>query len=797
MLKKILPHLTAFVLFIIIALAYFYPTLQGKHIYQGDIVQFNGMSRQVKEYRQQGEEMYWLDNAFVGMPAYQVSALYPNNYIRKIDRTLRFLPGPSGLLFMYFACMYVLLMVLKVDWRLAILGSLAFGLSTYLIIILGVGHNSKAHAISYMPLVLSGILLVFQRRYIIGFFVMTFAMGFTLVANHLQMTYYLLLLVLVIGVVYAWDAYKKKELPQYFKGLGVLLGAAILGVAMNATNLMATREYMAESTRGPSELTINPDGTSKERNTGMSKEYITEYSYGIIESFDLFIPRLMGGSGNENLGKDSEFLAYLRSMEDQQQAQQLYQYIRPYWGGQPIVAAPAYVGAVVIFLFVLALFLVRGPTKWWLALGALMALVLSWGKNIPILTNFLIDYFPLYDKFRAISSIQVILELCVPILAVLGLQVFFFGDKTRKLKEKALIKTSAIIGGLAVFFLLFGTTVLDFVSPYDPFRIEAMVEDRQRLFIEDAWRSFILVTLVALTLFTFLRKRIGIYPAIGILALLVGFDLVALDWDYVSDKDFVTARRWKTPFKASAADKEILKDTTHFRVLDPVGTMASSKASFFHNSVGGYHAAKPKRIQELYDFHLAGMDNVAVINMLNVKYVLLQNEKGQTYPATNPAANGNAWFVNELRVVATADEEMLALDSLDNKRIAIVNKAFLPTDIPRSYRIDSTARVTLTQYKPNHLVYRSNSSEEGLAVFSEMYYPHGWEATIDGASTSYFKVNYLLRGLVIPAGEHVIEFTFDPDVVKTGSALSLASGILVGLLLLFFGYKEWKRQKQI
>lgn len=436
-LKTFLSHILIVIGFVAVSLAYFNPVLKGKSIFQSDIMHYIGMSKQQTDFRNDtGEETYWTNSAFGGMPTYQLGAKYPNNYIKKLDSVLRFLPRPADYLFLYFIGLYILLLVLKVDYKLAALGALAFGLSTYLIIILGVGHNNKAHAIAYMPLVLSGILLTFNKKYVIGFLLTAIAMALEIGANHFQMTYYLMLLVLVLGIVYLIDAYKKKQLPEFFKVVGLLLIAVILSIGLNATNILATQDYVKESTRGKSELTINPDGSPKIENSGLDKEYITEYSYGILETFDLFIPRFMGGGSYEDVGKESASYNYFLGLgASPVQALQQTKQIPTYWGDQPIVEAPAYIGAVILFLFVLALFLVKGRLKWWLVGGTIMSLLLSYGKNLPFLTDFFIEYFPLYNKFRAVSSIQVILELCIPVLGILGLsQLFKSEDKEANIK---------------------------------------------------------------------------------------------------------------------------------------------------------------------------------------------------------------------------------------------------------------------------------------------------------------------------------------------------------------------------
>lgn len=480
LLKRFLPHLVVLFLFAGVSLAYFSPVLEGKVIYQSDIVQYIGMANQQKEYAKQNhEETYWTNAAFGGMPTYQLGALYAHNYIKKLDQSLRFLPRPADYLFLYFIGIYILFMTLKVNYRLAFVGAMAFGFSTYLIIILGVGHNAKAHAVAYMPLVLSGILLGFQQKYLLSFVVTSLGMGLHLVANHFQMTYYLLLLVICLGIVYLVQAIKEKTLSDYFKALGISVIAVVLALGMNATNLLATQEYAKESTRGKSELLLTSEGIPKSQSSGLDYEYITEYSYGKLESFNLLIPRLMGGGTTEKMPKNSHTVEFLISQGvPKYQAEDFTRNLPVYWGDQPIVAAPAYVGAIVLFLAVLSLFLVKGVRRKWLVAGFLLSLFLSYGKNFSLLTNLFIEYVPMYNKFRAVSSIQVLLELILPVMAILGLQEFLFGKThTEQERSKSLWYSTGIIGGILVIFLLFKKTILSFISPMDGYIIEQMGYD--------------------------------------------------------------------------------------------------------------------------------------------------------------------------------------------------------------------------------------------------------------------------------------------------------------------------------
>ncbi len=800
--KKILPHLIVLIVFVIVSLAYFSPVLQGKTIAQGDIMQHNGMAKELRDFRKTNDsETYWTNSAFGGMPTYQLGAQYPHNYIKSLDNLLRFLPRPADYLFLYFIGMYILFLVLKLDYKLALLGALAFGFSTYLIIILGVGHNAKAHAIAYMPLVLSGIILTFRGKYLYGFLLTTIAMALELSANHLQMTYYLLLLVLCVGIAYLIDAFRKKMVPHYFKAVGIMAVGVLIAVGLNATNLMATKEYADTSTRGTSELTINPDGSPKVETDGLDYDYITEYSYGKLESFNLFIPRFMGGGSNDNFPEDSATEnALLQMGATPQQAVDNMRYLPIYWGDQPIVAAPAYIGAVVIFLAILALFLVSGRLKWWILSAFFLSLLLSWGKNFSFLTDIFIDYVPLYNKFRAVSSIQVIIELVMPVLAVVGLHQFLNNFISEEKRKKALLYATGITGGITLVFILFKSTLFNFVSPYDggiidamgaPF-MDAVIEDRMAVFTSDALRTLVLVLLSAGVLFLFLKsklKEIGVIVGLSVLLL---FDLVGVDRRYVNNDDFVQARVMEQPFQKTAATLQIEKDDDYFRVYDSQNGFNGAQASYYHNSLGGYHAAKPRRMQEIADFYI-NQGDIGILNMMNVRYIITRSKNGAEVAQRNPYANGAAWFVENVQPANDANEEILLLDSLNTKKTAVINKEFL-SKIPANKIVrDSTATIELVSYEPNHLVYEAATKSEQLAVFSEVYYRDGWNAYIDGALADYFRANYVLRAMVVPEGISKIEFKFEPQVVKTGSTISLASGIVFLLLLLggfFLAYKK-------
>ena len=804
--KKLLPYIIAIAIFIFASLTYFYPVLKGQKIAQSDITQFRGMVKEINNFRaDKNTEPYWTGASFSGMPAYQISAYYPNDFVRLIDRTLRFLPRPADYTFLYFLSFFVLMLALKIEWRLAILGALSFGFSTYLIIIFGAGHNAKAHAIAYMPLVLAGVLWVFQKRYILGFLVTGFGLALEIYTNHPQMTYYLGFCLLILGVVEFINAIKEKLLPVFIKQSVVIIAAVLLGIGANSSRLMAMKEYGDYSTRGKSELTITPDGSVKEAAVGLDKAYITEYSYAKLETFNLFIPRFMGGGTVEKLENSSELYKVIETKLGKKGADYFTDQALTYWGDQTIVEAPAYIGAVIFFLFFLGLFLVKGRLKQWLLAATVFSILLSWGRNFEGLTNFFIDYVPLYNKFRAVSSIQVIAELCVPILGVLALKEFFSLKISSEEKIKALKKSLYAFGGLIVIGFLLAhsfstfegirdTTYLNIEKEYNIIGVlDAVIADRKAMLLFDVLRSLFLMLLTAGVLWMFLKSKLKQGIAILIIAVFVLFDLVSVDKKYVNKDDFKSSRKIEKPFIASNADKLILQDKTHFRVGNfSVNPMNDGSTSYFHQSIGGYHAAKMMRYQELFEYQIA-KNNMQVLNMLNTKYFIVDNDKGEKQAQQNPDANGNAWFVENVKVVNSANSELQILDSLNTKVSAVIDKSKLLDNVNFNFEKDSTATIKLINYDVTELTYRTKTEKEQFVVFSEIYYKDGWNAYIDGKLTNHFRVNYVLRGMKIPAGEHEIEYKFEPKVIQLGGMISLFSYIsiiLVFVVWFFYGKKQ-------
>lgn len=800
--SKIVPYLIAISIFVLASIIYFYPVLKGQKLQQSDITQFRGMVKEINDYRAENNaEPYWTGASFSGMPAYQISAYYPNDFVRSLDQLLRFLPRPADYTFLYFFSFFILMMALKIPWRIAILGSVAFGFSTYLIIIFGAGHNAKAHAIAYMPLVTAGVLWIFERKYILGFTVTALAMALEIYTNHPQMTYYLGFCLLILGIVKFVDALKKEQFSIFAKQAVIIIASVLLGVGANAPRLMAMKEYADKSTRGKSELTIAIDGSQKEATKGLDKAYITEYSYAKLETFNLFIPRFMGGGTLEELDNTSNFHRFISAKAGRKVADDYSKQVLTYWGDQTYIEAPAYIGAVVFFLFFIALFLVKGPLKQWLLAATVFSIILSWGRNFEIVTNFFIDYVPLYNKFRAVSSIQVIAEFCVPILAALGLKEFFSSKITKEIKQVALKKAVLTFVGFIVagFCLahLFGTfSGLRDSQQYTeiPGFLDAVIADRKDMLFSDAVRSILFTFSVAAVLWLMLQNKLKeIFVALALFVFII-FDLVSVNKEYVNKDDFKKARNIEQPFVASEADKQIVQDTTHYRVANfTTDIMNDGSTSYFHQSIGGYHAAKIGRYQELFEYQIA-KNNMQVLNMLNTKYFIVPDDKGNPQAQLNINANGNAWFVNNFVVAKNANEEILALDSLNTKKAAVISMSDAEKiNITTQVNTDSIATISLQEYKVTSLVYHAKTAQKQFAVFSEIFYEDGWNAYLNDKLVPHYNVNYVLRGMEVPAGNHTIVFKYEPKVIQQGKIISLSSYAII--LLVAFGWFFYNKKK--
>ena len=787
-------HIAITAFFAVISLAYFNPLLSGKALFQSDIVQFSGMAKQIVDHRESfNEEPYWLDNAFVGMPTFQVAVKYPFDILDKIDKTLRFLPRPADYLFIYLLSFYILLISLKVEKKFAVVGAFAFAFSTYLIIILGVGHNTKALAIGYAPIAIAGVYNLFEKKYLIGFILATLGFGLQINANHYQMTYYFVMLSGLLALIHLFNEIKNKNI-DYKKYTG-FIGALVLAISLNSTSILATKEYTDFSTRGNSELTINPDGSKKQNTGGLTREYITEYSYGITESFNLIVPRFTGGGSGDLIDKDSNFFKNLRNY-DSESAKIIYENARLYWGDQPIVEAPAYIGVTVFFLFVIGLFFLGRINLIWVLSAFAFTLFLSWGKNFSFLTEIFIDYFPFYNKFRAVSSIQVLIEFLVPFIAILGLYKFYKkGSEKIITLKRLLIVVSAFLSVFGILYF-FGESLFDFKSNFEPFDqypeiLKMIIDERIIVYKSDILRSSVFVILCFGVLYASINKKIKENYSLLILFLIIATDLWSIDKKYVNKDDFVAKSSISNPFKANIFDLEIKNDKSDFRVFEPYRGLTNGRTSYFHKSISGYNAARPQKMQDLFDFYLFNR-NYKVLDMLNVKYIIDVNQNNELELKTNENILGSAWFVDEVVSVESFDKEILQLNNIDFEKTAISQNIS-----DKSYKKDPQNSIVLKEKRANKLIYEVDAISDQFAVFSEAYYNKGWnvmivnsdDKSIDSKPLSHQRVNYLLRGMEVPAGKYELHFWFDPPIILTGSIISIFS-ILILLISIGFYIKK-------
>ncbi|MCK9220110.1 MAG: YfhO family protein [Bacteroidales bacterium] len=817
--KKLLPYGAAIVIFLLITLIYFSPLLEGKKIMQSDIVNFKGMSKEIVDFREKtGHEPLWTNSMFGGMPAYQISVKYTGNVLGYLDKILTLgLPHPANLVFLYFLGFFILLLVMGVDPWLAIGGAIAFGMSSYFFIIIDAGHNSKALAIAYMAPVIAGMILTMKRKYLWGGILTAIFLSLEVKANHPQITYYLAMIALLLGLFKLIHAIRFKQLSPFFISVGVLLIAVAFAVLTNITSLWATYEYGSYTIRGKTELTTEQHN----RTSGLDKDYATQWSYGIGETMTLLIPNYYGGASGAKLSDNSEVIKAMKnngvdpSIIQQYQSQPVsYLY---YWGNQPFTSGPVYVGAIICFLFVLGLILVKGPIKWWLLAGTLLSLVLAWGHNFMPITDFFLNYIPGYNKFRAVSMTLVIAEFTMPLLGILAVKTLVDHRDERKAMFRGLQIAFIVVGGLSLLFVLFPGMFLDFVGPNDKsmaqqlpdWFMKAVRDDRASLLRMDAVRAFVFITLTALMLWALLFEKIKKQYVYLSLVLFILIDMFTVNKRYLNNDNFSSKTKVENPYEPSPADLQILQDKTpDYRVLNlTTSTFNDAGTSYFHKSIGGYHGAKLRRYQELIENGIdkdiqtfAGTMSTAktpVLNMLNTKYFILPDNNKQPAAFPNTNAMGNAWFVKSYKLVNNADGEIQALKDLRADSMAIVDKVF--ADQLKSYSPgkDSLAKIMLVNYTPNELSYQYNTSHNGLAVFSEIYYPKGWNAYIDGKLTPHFRANYVLRAMVLPAGSHQLVFKFEPKVYIIGEKISLISSILLVLTVLILGgFELWRCSKK-
>jgi Co/Zn/Cd efflux system component len=812
-LKSALPHLIAVLGFTVVSFLYFYPVLEGRKIDAHDTKVYEGSSKEISDYREKyGKEPLWTNSMFGGMPAYMISAKYPGNLFKHLDDFLKTYKTPVAALFLSMLGFYILLLFFRVNPWLAMAGALAYGFASYLFVSLSAGHNTKAYAMAYMAPVVGSVIYSFRKHALTGGILFALFMSLELMANHFQITYYTGMIVLVFGIFELADAIKRKTIPSFLKTLGILVAGALIAFSVNFASLYSTWEYSKESTRGRSELT-QAGGTNE---TGLDPEYITQWSYGIDESLTFLIPNFRGGA-TAPFSKDSESVKALRKNNLAQAQGQLFRY----WGKQPSTSGPVYFGAVVLFLFVLGLLIVKGKEKWWILTAALLSLLLSWGKNLMPLTSLFIDFFPGYDKFRAVSMTLVIAGVCVPLLAVLALRELTEGNVARDKALKSVLTAALVTGGLAFVFFLMPGLAGSFLRPDESslpdslaWLKEAMIADRKMMVRADALRSVVFIAGGAALLWFFIKEKLKLKYLLAGLTVLFIIDQAPVAARYLGSSGFETKREAVNSFAPTQADKEILQDKGEYRVLNlTVSTFNDASTSYHHHSIGGYSGVKMKRYQELIESSLSEeinslisnlrtatslqdaegvMKNLHALNMLNTKYIII--DPG-TSPLINRYAAGNAWFVDRVTFVENADAELSSIRTSDPLQEAVVDRRYSDMITVTSSVGSPSDTIFLVSYEPNLLTYRATLSSDRVAVFSEIYYKYGWQAYINDIPADHFRTDYVLRGMSLPAGEHTVTFRFEPKSYRTGNNVSLAGSVVLLALLVLAAFRFFKVQR--
>ena len=834
--KQYLPHAIAVLAFAILTIIYFKPLFTGKELKQDDIARHKGMSKEIVDYRtKNNSEPLWTNSMFGVMPAYQISTLYPGNWIAKLDNAFKlFIPLPAGYLFLYCLGFFILLLCVNINPWLALVGGLAYGLSSYFIIILEAGHNSKANALGYLPALLGGILLLFKNRYWLGLSVTSLFTAMELNANHVQISYYGYILIGFIIFGYFINALKTKTIGLFVKAFSLFLISTFIGLLPNFGNISTTNEYGKFSTRGKSELTINSQLKNNDYNktSGLDEDYATQWSYGIGETFTFLIPDFKGGPSNSIKSADASALKKVNPEYREQVANS-----SSYFGNQPFTSGPVYLGAIIVFLALIGLFIIKNPIKWPIVIVTLLTITLAWGKNFMSLTDFFMHNIPGYNKFRAVSMILIVAELTIPLLAMLAInELFKIKNWNDKIKlnlikadlslKKILITCLIIVGGFCLISYLFPDILNTFLADNEdkqlieqavsagnpenqvkPYVAELMPQleiARKAIFKSDAFRSLIFILLAFGSLYLFYTNKIKKEMLITSLGIFILIDLWTVDARYLNDKSFITKEQnMQSITSKTAADDEILKDSDiNYRVLNlTVNTFNDAATSYYHKSIGGYHGAKLKKYAELIDFHIDNeiksfykdanksfasdsamkvlFGNLQILNMLNAKYFILPGgENNAEIPLKNPMVNGNAWLVEKIVSVENANEEIISLGKINTKKEAVSQENFIKS-LGLKLNYSAKGDIKLISYQPNNLVYQSETSSEEFAVFSEIYYPKGWNAYIDGQLKEHASVNYVLRGLAIPAGKHKIEFKFEPVTYTNGNNIATIGSILL------------------
>lgn len=810
--KPILPHLIAVLIFTLVSFAYFYPVLEGKVLKANDSTVSRINSKEIQDFREKnGREPLWTNSIFGGMPAYLISTRYPGNLIKYADSVIRIFKMPVSVLFLSMAGFYILLIIFGLEPWLAVTGAVAYGLTSFFFQILAAGHNTQAIALAYMPPLIGGIYYAYKRDALKGALLTAVFLTLEIQANHPQITYYALICLLVFGIVEFIYSLKNKSVVKFLKTSAILIVPFIIAIGINFASLYTTYEYGKYSIRGKSDLTTN----TRSNTSGLNKDYILSWSYGVDETFNMLIPNYKGGSSHP-FDRNSETYKVLVKNNNQAATNQFQQY----WGTQQGTDGPHYVGAIVLFLFILGLILIKGPEKWWLLAATIVSIMLAWGKNFMPLSNLFIEYFPGYNKFRAVTMTLVIAEFCIPLLGFLTLRDVFNGTTTKKDLIRGLKIAGGITGGFILLVLVFPGIAGSFLGQGEgdlpSWLKDALVADRKGLLTGDAVRSLVFILLSAAVLLGFTLDKIGKGYAILIIALLIVLDLWTVDKRYLNADRFERPAAIQKSFAPSVADAAILKDQSQHRVLNlsvsPFND--NSPTSYFHKSIGGYHGAKMERYQELIDSciypGLGAFSGAAqkaqtiedlqtafnttstpALNMLNTRYVIYNPS---SLPLVNPGALGNVWFVEKPVVVENANKEISVVKSFDPSKEATIDNIFKDQITKTTYPVLENEKIELVSYQPDELHYKYSAREEKLAVFSEIYYPAGWKCYVDNKESKYFRTDWILRGMIVPAGDHEIQFVFKPASYYVGNKISLASSVLLILLCAGYFYTKLSRK---
>lgn len=787
-LKAIYPYILHILVILIVNIFYFFPQFEGKVVNQGDIIQYKGMSKEAMDFQEKtGETVLWTNSMFGGMPTYQLSAPNPGNklsYIKKIGTV--FINQPSGLFILGMISFYILMLSLGVNGWLSLIGAILFGFSTNNFILFEAGHNTKTATILTSPLVIAGVILLFRQNLLLGSALFGIGLGLNVQSNHPQMTYYLGLALGILVIIEFVNKVKEKQLFNFAKALGIMIVVAVLALGSSASKLWTTYEYAKDTMRGAPILKSSGDAPASSSETdGLEWTYATQWSNGYGDILATFIPKAVGGGSGEWLDGKSDLGKAVGQRREFQAP--------TYWGSLPFTSGPAYFGIVAFFLFVFGLFSVKGSLKWWLLASVLLTFLMSLGKNMEGFNRLLFDTLPLLNKFRAPSSILSVTAIFIPILGILGISEILKNTNKEQFLKPLYIST-AILGGLCALLWFGGSSLFDFTSQGDANYqeiIDVLYKQRKSMLASSAFRSLAYIVLIAAAIWAFLKDKINSTILIAVIGVLGLFDLVQIGKDYLDKKDFVTKNAYKQNFEARPVDTQILQDKDpNFRVYDAtVNTFNSASTSYYHKTIGGYHAAKLQRYQDIIDRHIS-KNNQGVLNMLNTKYFILQGADGSPAVQRNPAALGNAWFVNNIIHVPDANAEIDSLTSFDPAGDAIVHAEF--KDYVGSLSLSKNGSIDLKSYHPNKLVYESNTEGEQFGIFSEVWYgPNkGWEASIDGKPVDHIRTNYILRGLKIPSGKHEIVFEFKPKAYHLGETISLICSLLLLGLLGYYIYTK-------